>query len=108
MIHLEIDHRPMDADEVRTLVLSGSESFTVQIKCFVDDPPGFRDCPACSRKNVIRAGEPLRIQVGAAFKGGRGGNIELSIVSADGEVLVRTILVNERRGSSTGGMTAGA
>jgi hypothetical protein len=82
----------MRPGELRSLVLQGDESASVEIKCFVGDPPQYGPCDECGQFRVS-PDLPIAFRASGMLRGGDEIHI---LVSGDlsGETLTFAIPIN--------------
>lgn len=88
MIHeIEFDKRPIDAGEMRPLVVHADSPLQVEIKCFVrmPPPPGYRRCHACG-VITIQSGELHFINADSGVFKEEGGRLEITVSDRSGDI----------------------
>ena len=110
MIHIDaFDDDPMQAGEVRNLVLRGDGPFKVSSRCFVDQPrppgPGFLPCPQCMTR-VVNAGEVATISTSRKLWSGKEGKIVIDVSNDLGELVQLEVMVRPDSKSAPTAMTA--
>lgn len=60
---------PIRPGELRSLLVQGDESASVQIKCFVGDPPEYGPCAECGDFSVP-PGLPIAFKASESLRGG--------------------------------------
>lgn len=116
---VNLNTSPIQVGEKRWLSVVGDEPFTVEIKCFVSNPPprGFKPCPECGKFKITEA-EVLEIMASPATFQNSQGTLDIHITDAVGDselirLMVLTQLTPIQRTISTpsqgsGGSTATA
>jgi hypothetical protein len=101
---------PLRVGEARTLRIDGAEPHTVEIHCFVNEPPppGYRPCPECGTLDLILNGQPVEVHASATVFAKATGHVRVTITDSDNDqrVIILKVLTRDTGASST--MTAGA
>lgn len=81
---VKFENVPMKPGDNQMLMLDGNEPFTLTYSCFVDNPPGFRPCEACSDSVTIGSNQVHEIRCDPFFWQGKTGRIIVHITDGVG------------------------
>lgn len=90
---VEFDMHPFKPGESRVLTLQADEPSTIQIRCFVSNPPppGYKPCDECGTFRTITNDQPVWIVADAQVFAREGGTLEIDIRDAAGDQRVLRI-----------------